>query len=377
MTAATTSHTATPRTGDLLYTEIEDDLRASVRSLLDRRSPWDAVLARTETADTTDRDLWRTLAGDVGCAALAVPEELGGAGASWREAAVVAEELGRAVAPVPFLGSAGIAAALLLALGERELLAGLASGELVVALAVPFGTISGDLPLTVELRDGRLSGTVRGVADAAAAHVLLVPAGDALYAVGSAADGLARHEIVSLDMTRPLVDLALDGADARLLAQGPQVRDAVADALRVGAVLLASEQLGLAERCLDMTVEYLMVRRQFGRVLGSYQALKHRLADLWVLITQARAVARYAAECAATGSADLPVAAALAQAHCSVVVQQAAEECIQMHGGIGFTWEHPAHLFLKRAKSSAIALGTAERHRAALAGLVDVPEAGR
>ncbi|MDN5751030.1 MAG: acyl-CoA dehydrogenase, partial [Pseudonocardia sp.] len=228
-----------------------------------------------------------------------------------------------------------------------------------------------------ELRDGRLSGTVRGVADAGTAHVLLVPVGDAVYAVGSEADGLARHEIVSLDMTRPLVDLVLDGANARLVAQGPQVRDAVSDALRIGAVLLASEQLGLAERCLDMTVEYLVIRRQFGRVLGSYQALKHRLADLWVLITQARAVVRYAAECAATDSPDLPVAAALAKAHCSVVVQQAAEECIQMHGGIGFTWEHPAHLFLKRAKSSAIALGTAERHRAALAGLVDIPGAER
>lgn len=365
--------TATPRTGDLLYSEIEDDLRAGVRKLLERRCPWDAVLARTESADTSDRELWATLAGEMGCAGLAVPEELGGAGAGWREAAVVAEELGRVVAAVPFLGSAGIATALLLAVDERELLAELASGELVVALAVPFGTICGDVPGGVELRAGRLSGSVRGVADAGTANVLLVPVGDALYAVGDEADGLARHGIVSLDMTRPLVDLVLDGADARLLAHGPHVHDAVSDALRIGAVLLASEQLGLAERCLDTTVRYLAIRRQFGRVLGSYQALKHRLADLWVLITQARAVARYAAECADTGSADLPVAAALAKAHCSVVVQQAAEECIQMHGGIGFTWEHPAHLFLKRAKSSAIALGTAERHRAALAGLVDIP----
>uniref|UniRef100_UPI002483EEB4 acyl-CoA dehydrogenase family protein n=1 Tax=Pseudonocardia pini TaxID=2758030 RepID=UPI002483EEB4 len=188
-------------------------------------------------------------------------------------------------------------------------------------------------------------------------------------------EGLTRTEIVSLDMTRPLVDLTLDGVEARRVAARAGAA-AVADALRIGAVLLASEQLGLAERCLETTVEYLAIRRQFGRILGSYQALKHRLADLWVLVTQARAVARYAAECAATGSPDLPVAAALAQAHCSLVVQQAAEECIQMHGGIGFTWEHPAHLFLKRAKSSAIAFGTPERHRAALAELVDLPGAG-
>jgi alkylation response protein AidB-like acyl-CoA dehydrogenase len=364
--------TPTPCTGDLLYTEIEDDLRASVRSLLDKRAHWDTVLARTETADTTDRDLWNALAQEVGCAALAVPEDAGGAGASWREVAVVAEELGRAVAPVPFLGTA-VATAVLLDLGERELLGEIAAGEIVGALAVPFGTAPGTAAGTVELRDGVLHGTVTGVADAAIADVLLVPVGDALHRVGSAADRLRRTEVVSLDMTRPLVDLTLDGVAGRRVAQGPEVARAVATGLRAGAVVLASEQLGLAERCLETTVEYVGLRRQFGRTLGSYQALKHRLADLWVQITQARAVARYAAECAATGSADLPVAAALAQAHCSVVVQQAAEECMQMHGGIGFTWEHPAHLYLKRAKSSAIALGTPERHRAALSRLVDLP----
>lgn len=364
--------TASPVTGDLLYSEIEDDLRASVRSLLGKRSPWDAVLARSETEDTTDRALWTALARDVGCAALAVPEALGGAGATWREAAVVAEELGRAVAPVPFLGT-GVATALLTVLGEKELLPELAAGELVGALAVPFGTAPGAWRSTVETRGESLHGAVYGVADAEAADVLLVPAGGTLYAVGVESEGVVRNRVVSLDMTRPLVDLELDGVGARVVAGGPQVGEAVDDALRIGAVLLASEQLGVAERCLDLTVEYLGVRRQFGRVLGSYQALKHRLADLWVLITQARAAARYAAECAATGSPDLSVAAALAQAHCSVVVQQAAEECVQLHGGIGFTWEHQAHLYLKRAKSSAIAFGTAERHRATLAELVDLP----
>ncbi|MEU7810917.1 acyl-CoA dehydrogenase family protein [Pseudonocardia sp. NPDC049154] len=362
--------TATPVTGDLLYSEIENDLRASVRSLLEKQGAWDAVLARTETDETVDRELWARLA-EIGCAALAVSEEQGGAGASWREAAVVAEELGRAVAPVPFLGSAGLAAALLVAVGEQEILPQLAEGGLVAALAVPFGTAPGAPTPAVELRGELLHGTVRGVADAVAADVLLVPVGNDLYAVGAEADGLTRTPIVSLDMTRQLVDLTLDSVRGRLVASDAE--GAVTDALRIGAVLLASEQLGLAERCLETTVEYLAIRRQFGRILGSYQALKHRLADLWVLITQARAVARYAAECAATGSADLPVAAALAQAHCSVVAQQAAEECIQLHGGIGFTWEHPAHLYLKRAKSSAIALGTPERHRAALAELVDLP----
>jgi alkylation response protein AidB-like acyl-CoA dehydrogenase len=356
----------TPATGNLLHTDVEDDLRDSVRTLLAKRCPWDEVLARTETPETTDLELWHALARDIGCAGLAVPEVLGGAGASWREAAVVAEELGRAVAPVPFLGAA-VATAALLELGAAELLPSVASGESLPALAVPFAAAPGAEPAGVEIRDGVLRGSVLGVADAAAADLLIVPAGGELHVVEAVA--VERTPVVSLDMTRPLVDLTFADTPARSL--GPSA--ALLAAQRIGAVLLASEQLGVAERCLDMTVEYLGIRRQFGRVLGSYQALKHRLADLWVLITQARAVARYAAECAATGSSDLPVAAALAQAHCSVVVQQAAEECVQLHGGIGFTWEHPAHLYLKRAKASAIAFGTAERHRAALAALVDLP----
>ncbi|WP_063064575.1 acyl-CoA dehydrogenase family protein [Nocardia violaceofusca] len=362
----------TPATGDLLYSEVEEDLRASVRALLGKRSPWDAVLARTESDTTTDLELWSALAIDIGCAALAVPETAGGAGASWREAAIVAEELGRTVAAVPFLGSAGISVALLLELGRTDLLGAVAGGATTAAVALPFSTAAGDSFDAVQVRGGRLYGTVASVADAAAADILLVPAGDAVYRVAAAAAGLRRTEVVALDMTRPLVDLVFDGVEAEPLASGEHIPAAVGAALRIGAVLLASEQLGLAERCFEMAIEYLRIRRQFGRVIGSYQAIKHRLAELWVLLTQARAVARYAAECAATHSPDLPVAAALAKAHCSTVSQQIAEECVQFHGGIGFTWEHPAHLYLKRAKSSAIALGTPERHRAALAELVDI-----
>jgi alkylation response protein AidB-like acyl-CoA dehydrogenase len=144
-------------------------------------------------------------------------------------------------------------------------------------------------------------------------------------------------------------------------------------ALRIGAAVLASEQLGLAERCLADTVAYLRERHQFGRQLASYQALKHRLADLWVAITQARATARYAARCAADDAPDLPVAAAVAQAHCSEVALLAAEDALQLHGGIGFTWEHPAHLFLKRARADALLLGSPDHHRGVLGGLVDLP----
>ncbi|MBD2898692.1 Acyl-CoA dehydrogenase [Actinomadura sp. RB99] len=355
---------------DLLYSEIENDLRAGVRELLDDKAPWTAVLAGTEKDEPYDAALWRAVAGQLGCAGLPVPEDLGGAGATWRETAVVMEELGRAVAPVPFLASSVIATAALLAAGERELLGSLAAGERIAVLAVPFATPPGEVAPTVRAADGTLTGEIAGVADGLAADVLLVPAADGLYAV-DAADA-TRTAVTSLDMTRRLADIALSGAPARRVAEGG---DAVRAALLTGAAMLASEQLGLAQRCLDDTVAYVKNRYQFGRPVGSYQGLKHRLADLWTSITQARAVARYAASCAASGDADLPVAVAVAQAHCSAVALKAAEECVQMHGGIGFTWENSSHLFLKRAKADSIALGTADRHRAALAALVDLPSA--
>jgi alkylation response protein AidB-like acyl-CoA dehydrogenase len=357
---------------DLLYSDVENDLRSAVRSLLDDQAPWAAVLARTESDETYDLKLWRAVAAELGCAGLAVPEELGGAGASWREAAVVAEEVGRAVAPVPYLGSAVIATAVLLASKERDLLGELAGGGRTAVLAVPFATPpDAPFPSTVTVEAGALTGTVRSVADGLPAEVLLVPAGSGLYAVDAAA--AIRTPVVSLDMTRQLCDLEFTAAPGRLVADGDAAVRAVSAGLVTGAALLASEQLGLAERCLEITVEYLKTRHQFGRPIGSYQGLKHRLADLWVAITQARSVARYAAGCVADGDADTAVAVAVAQAHCSAVAVRAAEECVQMHGGIGFTWEHPAHLYLKRAKSASIALGTPDRHRAALAGLVELP----
>ncbi|TMQ91468.1 acyl-CoA dehydrogenase [Actinomadura soli] len=356
---------------DLLYTGIEDDLRASVRDVLGDKAPWTSVLAGTEKDDPYDAALWRAIAAGLGCAGLPVPEDLGGAGATWRETAVVMEELGRFAAPVPFLTSAVVATAALMAAGERDLLARLAAGERVAVLAVPFSAAPGDEAAAAVQEDGgALTGEVTSVADGTAADVLLVPAAGGLYAV-DAADA-RRTAVTSLDMTRRLADVAFSAAPARRVADGT---GAVRAALMTGAAMLASEQLGLAERCLDDTVAYVKTRYQFGRPIGSYQGLKHRLADLWTSITQARAVARHAASCVAAGDADTPIAVAVAQAHCSETALKAAEECVQMHGGIGFTWEHPAHLYLKRAKADAIALGTPDRHRAALASLVDLPPA--
>jgi alkylation response protein AidB-like acyl-CoA dehydrogenase len=374
---------------DLLYGETETELRAAVRSLLEDRCGWREVLARTETDQTYDTGLWRVLAADLGCAGLLIAEDSGGAGASYREAAVVAEETGRAVAPVPFLGSAVVATEALLAADDRELLAAQAAGTTTAALAVPFAASPGARPKpTVRLvspagggSDGYwLTGTVAGVADALPADVLLVPADGVpygLYAVTAGSASLA--PVVSLDMTRQLADLTFESVPARRIASGEAAHRAVARALDAGAAVLASEQLGAAERCLEITVAYLKERRQFGRQIGSFQALKHRVADLWVGVTQARAAARYAAACLAAGAADTPVAIALAKAACSDIAVRVAQESVQLHGGIGFTWEHPAHLYLKRAKSSSIGLGTADWHRASLAGLagLDPPGAGR
>jgi alkylation response protein AidB-like acyl-CoA dehydrogenase len=381
----------TTRLPDLRYSSTEDELRSAVRDLLADRSPWPSVLARTESAMPNDGALWHSLAADLGAAGLLIGESRGGAGASYREAAVVAEETGRAVAAVPYLGSAVVATAALLACDD-QLLTPLAAGEVTAALAVEFarmppagpgaapasgvrvgGARPGDLAGQV-----RLTGAVAGVADALIADVLLVP-GDGvpfgLYAVDAGDPGVSRAAVVSLDATRPLCDLAFDGVPGRPVASGPAAAAAVASALAAGAGMLASEQLGVAERCLEMTVAYLKERRQFGRLVGSFQALKHRLADLWVAVTQARAAARYAAACLANGDPDAPVAIALAKAACGDAAVHAAQECVQMHGGIGFTWEHPAHLLLKRAKSGSLAFGTLDRHRARLAELVNLPPA--
>ncbi|MBY4212469.1 acyl-CoA/acyl-ACP dehydrogenase [Rhodococcus fascians] len=352
---------------DLLYTEIEDEVRDGVKNVLDKRSSWPSTLERTESQTTTDTELWHSLAVDVGLAGLAISDEAGGAGASWREVAVVLEELGRRSAAVPFLGHAVTATALLVAIGGHELLARAALGESVFAVAVPMNFAAWNAPATrVTAENGRVSGSVRSVSDAASADVLLVPVGDDLFAV-DAGDAVVTP-VVSLDMTRQLVDIEFDSAAAELISSGAE--RAVDHALVVSAALLASEQLGLAEEALRITVEYLKERRQFGRVLGSYQALKHRLADLWVEITNARAVARYAAACAAENSDDLEIASTLAHSLCSRVAVKAAEECVQLHGGIGFTWEHPAHLLLKRAKSSASMFGGIDRHREHLGVLV-------
>jgi alkylation response protein AidB-like acyl-CoA dehydrogenase len=265
------------------------------------------------------------------------------------------------------------------------LLRRLADGSLTAALAVTAATRTGTPFPALARVTGRgaagsgtvkLTGAIPAVADALPADVLLVPADgvpSALYLVEATAPGVHRTPRVSLDMTRQLCDITLNDAPARQVVAGEAAEAAVSAGLAAGAGVLAAEQLGLAQRCLDLTVEYVKERRQFARQIGSFQAIKHRLADLWTTITLARAASRYAAACLADDDPDTPVAVALAKSACCEAAVSAAQECVQLHGGIGFTWEHPAHLYLKRAKAASVAIGTPGAHRAALATLVDLP----
>ncbi|HWG61807.1 MAG TPA: acyl-CoA dehydrogenase family protein [Streptosporangiaceae bacterium] len=400
MSTSTPARPATAGLPNLLPGETQEDLRSAVHDLLADRCDWRSVLARMETAQSYDTDTWRVLAADVGCAGLLVPEAHGGAGASYREMAVVAEEAGRFVAPVPYLGSAVVATAALLASGgDDPLVPRLASGDITAALAVPFAarppvpdsgadvSLGSDSSLFGSVRvtaappgdpsaSATLRGTVPGVVDALPAGILLVPTDGVpagLYAVEAGAPGVTMAPVVSLDATRQLCDLTLDNVPARLVASGEAATLAVRSALTAGCAMLASEQLGMSQRCLEMTITYLKERYQFARPVGSFQALKHRLADLWVAITQARAAGAYATACLADADPDTAVAVALAKAACGDVAVLAAQECVQLHGGIGFTWDHPAHLYLKRAKTTSIAFGTPDWHRWSLAGMVGLP----
>lgn len=369
-TPKTTSTPGTPSADpDLLYSEEEEALRAAVRDLLTDHCDPAGVIARMESDAPHDLTLWKPLADGMGLAGLLVPEERGGQGATHREAAVVLEELGRAVAPVPYLTSAVVATEALLACegaDGAELLSRMASGRAIGALAVGLHHATGASE-TVGQENGLLHGTVTGIADAAAADVFLVPARDGgLYAVEASEATITSQ--VSLDLTRPVATVTFRSAPGRRLGDA---ETAVRRALRAGAGLLASEQLGLAEWALAETVRYLKERKQFNRPVGGFQALKHRLAQLWLEVVSLRAAARNAADALARGE-DADVVVAVAQAYAAPVAVRAAEEALQLHGGIGMTWEHPIHLNLKRAKADSIAYGTAGAHREALAALVDL-----
>jgi alkylation response protein AidB-like acyl-CoA dehydrogenase len=342
-------------------TDEQDALRDSVRRVLAKRSD---VRAAIELPDGFDRNVWAVLCDQIGVAALAIPERHGGAGASLRETHVVLEELGATLTPTPLLGSAVLCAQLLLELDDdsasARLLPRIAAGEIAaLAWAGPDGSWT---PNAITAADDRLTGSAHFVLDGDIADVLLVVALDdhalAVYEV-DVSDAVRTHS-ASMDLTRRLATVTLDGARGTRI--GGDATDALSTALERAVVALTAEQVGAARRIFERTVAYTKDRVQFGRPIGSFQALKHRMADLHVLVEAARS-ASYAA-------VDGTVSAAAAKVYCSETFCRVAGEGIQLHGGIAITWEHDAQLYFKRAHGSAQLFGPPGAHLRAVEAAV-------
>ena len=368
-------------------TEEQEELRASVRRFLADRAPITAVRELMETTDGLDAGVWRQAGEQLGLQGIAIPEEYGGAGFSFAEQAIVLEELGAALYGGPYLASAVLAAAALLASPDEDArktyLPGIASGDTIATLAFTEedGSWEPDaIRLTANAAQDdsangwQLDGRKSFVLDGHTANLILVVArtGDALslFAVPAEASGLTRTALPTLDQTRKLARLDFAAVPAMLIGSVGDGRAVLSRALDVAAIAQAAEQLGGAQRALDMAVEYAKVRHQFGRPIGSFQAIKHRCADLLLEVESLRSAVQYAAAAVAEDSAEVPVVAALVKAYASDVYFHVAAENIQIHGGIGFTWEHDAHLYFKRAKASELFLGDASYHREHLASRI-------
>jgi alkylation response protein AidB-like acyl-CoA dehydrogenase len=365
------------------------DLRDSVRRFLADRAPISRVRELMESPDGSDPKVWEQAGAQLGLPGIAIPEEYGGAGFGFAEQAIVLEEFGAALYGGPYLASAVLAATALLSssdeLARRGLLPGIASGQTVATLAFTEDDGSWD-PGAIRLAASRGHGSGAGgsggsgwvldghksfVLDGHAADLVLVVAaaepGLSLFAVEAGAAGLQRRALPALDQTRKLARLEFGSVPARLIGAAGEAAAVLARTLDVAAIALAAEQLGGAQRALDMAVGYAKTREQFGRAIGSFQAIKHRCADLLLEVECLRSAVRYAAAAVAEDSAEVPALAALTQAYASDVFFHVAAENIQIHGGIGFTWEHDAHLYFKRATASELFLGDAAYHRERLA----------
>jgi alkylation response protein AidB-like acyl-CoA dehydrogenase len=367
------------------FTDEQNELAATLRRFLQDKSPSAEVRRLMETEQGYDPQTWAQLASQLGLPGLVVPEKYGGSGAGPVELAIACEELGRALLCAPFFGTAVLAVHTLLASADQaaqeEFLPALADGTSIATLAVceddGAWTTSGMATRARRGADGyRLDGRKSFVLDGHTADLLLVVAqaddGPSLFAVPGSADGLDRQLLDTLDRTRKLAVLSFDGVAARLIGAEGDAASVVERTLRLAAVALAAEQVGGAQRCLDMSVEYAKLRVQFGRPIGSFQAVKHMCADMLLAVESARSAAYYAAWAAQEQSDELPLAASLAKACCSEAYFRAAADNIQIHGGIGFTWEHDAHLYYRRAKSTELMLGTPREHREIAAGyLID------
>ena len=360
-------------------------LRDAVRALLAREQGRAAVPLDYDLA------LWPRL-GEIGVAGLGVPERYGGAGAGPVETHIVAEELGRNLTPSPLLGSAVLAAQALLASGDQaacqRLLPAVADGTAIAALAWTAATGRWD-PGEVACHAAAAApgwvvhGQAHHVLDGDAAGILLVaaraPDGIGLFEVAPDRGGVSREPVTTMDTTRRLAVVRLDGAAGRRIgAPGPgdpaagATQAALARARDLACIALSAEQVGAARQALDLTVAYTKVRMQFGRVIGGFQALQHRMADLHVLVESARSLSYAAAQAAAGRAPDTGLRAAAAKVYCSEALQRVAAEMIQLHGAIGITWEHAAHRYLKRAHGAAQLFGRPAEHAARIAAaLID------
>ncbi|MFC9427119.1 acyl-CoA dehydrogenase family protein [Streptomyces sp. NPDC056987] len=373
-------HEGAPRL--LPETEEQRELRTVLRDFFADTHGSEALREQSATPRGHDERLWTRMAREIGVHGLAIPEEYGGAGFTFAELAVALEESGRVLSPAPLLPTVVLAAHALLYSGDRAAcerhLPRIADGTLTATVA-GFGDGAEDRAPDVGAERGGSGWVLRGAADfvldGAGAELLLVRArtadGPRLFACEPDSDTCVRTERRVLDGTRRQALVEFRGAPATPVGASGEVTAAL-DAGRAG---LAAEQVGGSAHALEDTVRFVRERTQFGRPIGSFQAVKHRLADVLVALEAGRSASAYATACVAAASPRLPEAASAAAAVCSETFLLATAEYVQLHGGIGFTWEHPAHLYVRRARSAEVLFGTADQHRARLAGLIGLPAA--
>ena len=367
------------------FTEEQDQLRSFVRQFLEEKSSEETVRILMETESGYDPDVWSQMAEQLGLQSLIIPERYGGQGYSWVEMVVVLEEMGRSLLCAPFFSTAVLATSTLLASGDEaacgHYLPGMASGATIATLALTEENgrwdESGVTASAASSGDAwTVSGTKMYVLDGHVASLLLVAArtevGVSIFAVDSDAQGVSTSPLTTMDQTRKQAKVELVDAPARLIGSDGAGWETMTKVLDLAAVALAAEQVGGAQFVLDMAVEYAKVRVQFGRPIGSFQAIKHKCADMLLEVESAKSAAYYSAWCAAEDNEELAAMASLAKSYCSEAYFHATAENIQIHGGIGFTWEHPAHLYFKRAKSSELLFGDPTYHRELLAQRIGI-----
>ncbi|HVV10502.1 acyl-CoA dehydrogenase family protein [Amycolatopsis sp.] len=365
------------------FTEEQEDLRRLVRRFCTEQSPSKEIRRVLESGQGWDRGLWSRLAAQLGLQGVAIPAEYGGAGGGPVELGIVLEELGRALLVSPYLSSVALAGQALTSSADEAAkarwLPGIADGSLIATLAVAEETGSWD-PAAVRTTaepagtGWTLRGTKMFVTDGTTAGLVLVVAraadGPGLFAVESGAGGMRTTKLDAVDLTRELARVDLDAAPATRIGTAADSAAHLETLRDLVLVAIAAEQIGGAARCLEMAVDYAKIRVQFERPIGSFQAIKHKCADLLVEVESGRSASYYALGVAP--GPEAAIASALAKTYCSGAYTHAAKENIQIHGGIGFTWEHDAHLYLKRAKSDEILFGSPAHHRSRLATLAGI-----